>query len=205
MSTAELIAYYTNLLIMQYHGLPKAQATIAALTAPVIMDQLPQQVNDAFNINTAVGVQLDIIGKYEGVTRQANTQSGPVILNDSDFAKLIQIAIVENNSHGSLSEIQNLLYQFFNGGITVTDNQNMRLEYTIQQSAVSSTLAEVFINDGLLPHPMGVGVGIAYITFPFPFSFRTYYAAAPVNSSPFNNYTDFNLNWTWVSYSDIIS
>lgn len=65
----ELIAYYVNLLIIQYHDQPKAQATIAALISVLLADGIFLDIQNAYNIDTAVGVQLDVIGKYVGVDR----------------------------------------------------------------------------------------------------------------------------------------
>jgi hypothetical protein len=72
MTTDELIQYYVNLLIIQYHEQPKAQGHINALATETIAGQLINQVWKAFDIETAVGAQLDIIGKYVGIARTVN-------------------------------------------------------------------------------------------------------------------------------------
>jgi len=67
--------YFANLLIIQYHDKPKAVATIKALLS--ILNPINQatgnwlinDIRDAFNLDTAVGEQLDWIGKYVGVDR----------------------------------------------------------------------------------------------------------------------------------------
>lgn len=64
----ELIAYYQNLLLMQYLK-PKAKATISALISILMIYDLMIQVRDGYNLETAIGVQLDILGKYLGVSR----------------------------------------------------------------------------------------------------------------------------------------
>lgn len=69
MDTQELIHYYTELLIEQYRPMPKARATVEALVGEVIADQIYNSVLNAYNIDTAVGAQLDVIGKYVGVSR----------------------------------------------------------------------------------------------------------------------------------------
>lgn len=70
----ELIDYYANTLIAQYYNKPKAIGTIEALiggTGPfgLIGDAIANQVRDAFNLDTAVGKQLDFLGKLRGITR----------------------------------------------------------------------------------------------------------------------------------------
>lgn len=65
---AELILYYQNLLLLQYRK-PKAQATISALITLLMIYDLMISVRDGYNLDTAIGVQLDILGKYLGVLR----------------------------------------------------------------------------------------------------------------------------------------
>jgi hypothetical protein len=74
-SLITLLDYYTNLLIIQYHDKPKAQATIQVLLNSLFPinqatgNLLFEDIRDAYNLDTAVGVNLDVIGKYVGVDR----------------------------------------------------------------------------------------------------------------------------------------
>ena len=68
------VDYYNNLLLYQYQGLTKAKATIDLLIRQSIADLVPLDVRDAFNIDTAVGPQLDILGKYIGFSRRVLSQ-----------------------------------------------------------------------------------------------------------------------------------
>lgn len=68
----QLYEYYTNLLIIQYHDKPKAQAHIRFLVDLVFANVILLQIQDAFDWKTAVGAQLDIIGKWVGITRTYN-------------------------------------------------------------------------------------------------------------------------------------
>jgi hypothetical protein len=61
--------YYANLLIIQYNELPKAKATMQLLVESLLAEDIVLDVRDAFNLETATGVQLDILGKYIGVDR----------------------------------------------------------------------------------------------------------------------------------------
>lgn len=70
MTTAELITYYANLLIIQYKNLPNANSTIQALATEVIADQIYNQVLEGFNLQTAIGAQLEILGEYVGAPRE---------------------------------------------------------------------------------------------------------------------------------------
>lgn len=68
-----LIKYFTNLLILQYKNKPRARATIQALTTNTYSDTqgkiFPIEVQNSYNLDTAVGSQLDLLGKYIGYDR----------------------------------------------------------------------------------------------------------------------------------------
>lgn len=64
--------YYSNLLIVQYNGKEKAIATISLMTWLTFSCMLLLQIRDTFDWKTAIGKQLDIIGKWVGVSRAYN-------------------------------------------------------------------------------------------------------------------------------------
>lgn len=205
MTTQELIDYYVGLLIIQYSGKPKAEGTVSAFVAPVVMDSLPLQIQTAFNIDTAVGVQLDVLGKYVGVSRSARTFTALVSLDDSDYRLLIKMKIAKNHSYATLSDIQDIIKIFFAGILRVFDYKNMRMEYFFDSNAGSLTLAEVFIRQELLPRPMGVQLG-ALIYAPDVdhfFGMRSYDMEA-FGVSGFNSYTNYVTGTPWLSYADAL-
>ena len=66
----KLVEYYVNLLIIQYHNKPKAKATIRAFVSQLLeFYSLIKEIQFAYGIETAIGDQLDIVGKYFGVSR----------------------------------------------------------------------------------------------------------------------------------------
>lgn len=195
------IAYYVRLLVFQYQ-LPKAQNTIAILVKQVLMDGLPEAVQNAYNVPQpgvpgAQGRQLDILGKYIGIPRNigdptplpffgfvdyagGGNENGfsnydgttnplgvfflyqyqgtmNTDLSDDSYAFMMALKIVLNSSDGTLYSIQRFLDTLLPGFVTVTDNQDMTLTYTISLDApVSPTVIEPY-----LPRPMGVGVTIS--------------------------------------------
>lgn len=66
----DTIEYYEDLLLTQYVDKPKARATIGVLVETALCDFLPLEMNNAFDIDTAVGDQLDILGEYIGFNRR---------------------------------------------------------------------------------------------------------------------------------------
>lgn len=194
--------YYADLLIIQYKEKPKAYATVEFLASLQIANQLPTLVMNAFDIPTAVGVQLDVIGKYVGASRQGNGFLGPITLNDTDFRSLIQLKILTNNFGSSLEEIQNLLFTYFATKIYVFDFSNMRMSYLLDTSVGSSDLAQVIVTGGYLPKPMGVQLSSTIYASPLFdfFGFRTY-DYDDGNNKPFNTYDVYDNNSPWLAYS----
>lgn len=65
----EIIDYYVNLLIIQYNNKENARGTIDALVSSELANGVVIDIRDGFNIDTASGAQLDILGKYIGIDR----------------------------------------------------------------------------------------------------------------------------------------
>lgn len=201
MTVEELKTYYSNLLIAQYRDKPNAYATIKALVGMAIMDALPVNLQDAFDLDTAVGAQLDILGKYQGIDRFSFGPNGDFELNDDDFRRLIKMAIVKNSSDSSLKTIVDLLWDYFPGEVQVFDLLNMRIHYII--GVESDNLLYAFINEVLLPKPMGVLIdGIIYVKdLTKLFGFRTYLSQQTVGV-PLNSYTSYDSNTRFLTYTD---
>jgi hypothetical protein len=68
-TAAQLVAYYQNLLIIQYKNSVKAFQTIGALSTQVVASNIYQQVQAGFDVTTAIGNQLDLLGAYVGAHR----------------------------------------------------------------------------------------------------------------------------------------
>lgn len=88
MTNDELVATYTNLLIIQYsdpNNQPNAVATIQMLAQEAIANQIVYQVlngfspTDSYGQTPAVGVQLDILGQFVGAQRFLNGYSPSII------------------------------------------------------------------------------------------------------------------------------
>jgi hypothetical protein len=203
MTTNELIQFYSDLLIMQFRGKPKAVAHIKALVGISVMDQLPLLVQAGYEIETAVGVQLDVIGKYVGVTRSAVILSGNITLSDADFRQLIKLAIATNNLHSSLYDIQSYIKTWFPTAILVFDYLGMRMSYYLSTSLGSQNLAQMIVVKGLLPRPMGVQLGATIYAGNITnfFGMRSYLLAGS-NISPFNTYTSYSMTSPWLSYAN---
>lgn len=69
MSLETLKATYPDYLIMQYRQRARARATIASLVQELWLDGMTIDEATCFNLDVAIGAQLDVIGRIVGVTR----------------------------------------------------------------------------------------------------------------------------------------
>jgi hypothetical protein len=158
----DLKNYYANLLIKQYHEQPKAKATIGALAEKMCCDLVFNEVRDAFDVETATGKQLDILGKYFGVNRYAVDNVG---LGDNDMRFQIKLRMCKNYSNQSLKAIDDNLERFFPGWpFTFSDNKDMTLTYLFPTFLVSNL--SFALKTDALPRP--AGVAILYTVTPNP-------------------------------------
>ena len=96
--------YYSNLLIVQYNGKPRAVQTIKQLVNLIYANMILFQIRDGFDWTTAVGTQLDIIGKWVGVSRNYNTN--PITskkLSYPEYSRLIP-TVTTNIIQGGYSD-----------------------------------------------------------------------------------------------------
>lgn len=167
---------------------------------------LPLAIQNAFDLNNSVGVQLDILGKYAGVTRTINTTTQTITLNDTDFITLIKFAILQNNSGSSLATIEQNLNQFFPGNFIVTDYKNMYMSYIFSQSIGSPNLFSALVQEKLIPKPMGVGFSVIVPPVVNTFFGYSTYEQNEVNPvvKPYNTYESFNNTWLFLDYKNFI-
>lgn len=80
----DTIEYYKELMLYQYINSGKARATIGLLVSQALVDLLPNDLADAFNIDSAVGDQLDILGEYIGLSRTVSIPLQKTYMNMAD-------------------------------------------------------------------------------------------------------------------------
>ena len=69
MSLTTLTDYYASLLAYQYRGLPNADRQVKLWASQFLAENLAASLLTCFDLDTAVGTQLDVLGKYIGVSR----------------------------------------------------------------------------------------------------------------------------------------
>lgn len=146
-------SYLANLLIIQYHDKAKAVAHIKNL-ATLLPVNLILQVRDSFDIETAVGKQLDTLGKYVFVDRWYNDNGEYAQLNDDEFRVLIKLKAIANTSNLSHKSLDEALYNFFGEQVRASSDGGMEMTYFVPANATKIITAA--IQKQVLPIPMGV-------------------------------------------------
>lgn len=202
MATPIDVTYYANLLIVQYKDKPKAYETVKAL-AKVNVDfvNLCLQVRDFYNLDTAIGVGLDVIGIYVGIKRyNLINATDYVYLNDTDYRILIKYKIIFNSTNNSLKSIVDLIYSYFSNNVIVYSNGLMDLNYTLNTDYFSETIISVLRYNNYLPAPIAVRTVVTAVSFfTLYFSF-TSYENDTTPAYGFNDYLTTQEDIFWLTY-----
>lgn len=170
---------------------------------------LPLAVQDAFNLIVgtpiAQGVQLDILGKYAGVTRSGQGFNSFIALDDADFYIFIQMAIAQNSSGSSLADIQDFMFRFFGSNVLVYDNKDMTMTFIISTAIGSTDLIQLLVAQGRLPVPMAVAgtVFVIPVVLQKVFAFQNATSATPVVGHGFTTAQAYESDGHWLSTTDI--
>lgn len=202
MTEQEFEDYYSDLLILQYKTLPKARATISALVKQAVDGGFLLQLVNAFNLDTAIGKQLDILGKYIGLNRITKVMignTGTNVLTDGDYRKLLKLKLVCNTSFSSTSQIRSALFELFPSDIRLFDNRDMTYNYLL--SSAFNNLVSVILAEELLPFPMGVGYTVEIVPDLLELYGYSDYGGLNDNPNGFSSY-DEGLKGRWLSYGD---
>lgn len=175
--------FYKNLIIIQYKdNKPKASAEVRAIVAnykPIYDDII--SLLGAFDIDTATGKQLDILGdivgqsriilnltpiQFFGLGRGENVDgfggtfhrkgtplfSDESLATDSDYRLFVKARIVVNNNDGTISNIQQLINFIFTGATIFEVANGLGLEVKREEL----NLLKKIIAAKLLPKPAGI-------------------------------------------------
>lgn len=154
--------YYLNLITSEHRDKPKYTSTLSALFSPSDdIFTLSSIFDDSFDIDKAVGSQLDIIGVMVGQSRKVSfTSSG--VLDDEGYRLLLKTKIVKNYWKGDLAELRVLWNNLFpSNNILIHDNQDMTL-----QVALSGDFRELdrqlILGGYVVPKPQSVSINFIH-------------------------------------------
>ncbi|MDL2289084.1 DUF2612 domain-containing protein, partial [Oscillospiraceae bacterium OttesenSCG-928-F05] len=123
---------YLNRITSQHKIQPKYMAWLAALLDKLNdLAEVALQMDLAYDLDEAVGAQLDVIGELVGVSRLLTfePQNAPsALLSDDDYRLIIRARISLNQWDGSTAGIYQLWADIFpEATIEVVDKQDMSM------------------------------------------------------------------------------
>lgn len=162
--------YYLSLITSEYQGSANFLNWLGVVLG-VISDiqQLFCGMVSNFDLDTAVGAQLDIIGQLIGANRVVGFQpTGGVspTLDDVSYKIYLKAKIAQNQWSGQLDSLYGIWTSLFPGGfIDVIDNQNMTCTILLS-GAFTSIMQDLITNGYIIPRPEAVQYNFSFATLP---------------------------------------
>ena len=167
--------YYQGLLTSEYKQTVQWNAWLAAvLSIANDISNCMLSMQTAFDLNYAIGAQLNILGTILGVSRTLPFQPSfgvSPVMTDTIYRLLLQAAVANNQWNGLISGINGMWQQYFQplyGSMILQDQQNMTalvelpatmpsivLDLIIGYAANGAT-SGVITGGYVLPRPEGV-------------------------------------------------
>ncbi|WP_279538759.1 DUF2612 domain-containing protein [Paenibacillus agricola] len=155
-----------DLITSQHKTQPKFMAWLsAALTITDDGVAATKTVPTLFDIDNAIGKQLDTLGEIVGRSRKVDFQptdgSSPE-LDDANFRLIIKTKIATNQWDGTISQIRDLWANIFEYlMLVIVDNQDMSISLGVV--GLSTPLEKDLIANGyILPKPAGVRANFSF-------------------------------------------
>lgn len=175
------IQRYLDLITSEHYEKPKFTLWLTA--ALNIVDDVVTAANTvslAFDIDLAIGAQLDVLGSIVGRSRQVDFQPSDnvsPVLDDDTYRMVIKAKIAQNQWDGTIPSLYDLWDNIFPLiRLMLVDNQNMTLSAAI--TGMTSQLQEDLVTNGyIIPKPQGVKINYSFtngITFAYDFDNTAY-------------------------------
>ena len=154
------LGYYLNLVTSEYRNSPKFLAFLAAMLQKFQdISQCAVAMDMAWDVDNAIGPQLDQVGTIVGASRTVGFQpsdSVSPVLDDATYRILIKATAANNSWDGTIDGLQSIWKTLFPGGsIIVGDQQNMTA--IIYLFGMFTSIEKDLITNGyIVPRPEGV-------------------------------------------------
>lgn len=178
---------YSSLVVSEHADKPNLMAVLAAIVQPLVDGQnMLGSLQMLFDLDTAVGDQLDVVGQWVGLSRSltipitgvyfafdtvgvgfdqgiwfvsGDAAAGIVSLDDSTYRLMILAKIAANTWDGSLGDANaKLLAAFPSADVFLVDNFDMTESFVLSGTA-PSTLFAALVGQGYIQlKPAGVNV-----------------------------------------------
>lgn len=164
------LGYYLSLFTSQYQNSPRLLAWAAKAWQPI--DDLTNCLAflaSGYDLDYAVGNQLDVCGQLIGQSRQVNFQPSngvSPILDDNTYRILLYARRAQNNWNGTIGSLYSLWQTLFpSGKLVINDNQNMSCTILLS-GTFTSIIQDLIVNGYIVPRPEGVTYTYTYSNLP---------------------------------------
>lgn len=160
-----LIDSYKDLITSQHRDKPKYMATVTALLrASEDVFSLGVMMDEAFDLDAAVGAQEDRLGVIVGANRrlpfQPEKNLSPELDNEA-YRNLLKARIVQNLWKGGIEDLKTAWDTLFGSGIIIQDNQDMTIDVVVV--GIADQITKDMILQGLIvPKPQSVRVNFHF-------------------------------------------
>jgi hypothetical protein len=167
--------FYLQLLTSQYQDSPKLKAALELMVTRLDeVDSCMDLMDYSFDLDYAVGVQLDILGEVVGIKRilpfQPTYGLSPILV-DEDYRILLKATIGKNHWDGIQGTLSDLWAVLFPDAILATHDNNiygrMDMDIFINFPNRSSIFIDLALRGYIVPTPECVKVKY-YLGPPFP-------------------------------------
>lgn len=164
------INFYLKLLTSQYSDKNKILRFLSLWLTPIQnIKECANSMYEAFDLNKAVGKQLDMIGEILVLPRTVNFQpSGGIspVLDDDHYRLILKAKVAKNQWKGTIKGLQDIWEVLFpNNPVLIVDGQNMTCSVVVI-GLNSSLERELITHDYIVPRPEGVKYIFGYTTDP---------------------------------------
>lgn len=154
---------YLKLITSEYADKPnynKFVETFLSKVSPI--NDIYNKIQEIFNIDVAVGDQLDKIGQILGISRELPISNDdiPSVLPDNYYRQVLKSRIYSNMWDGTIKGLTDIIAKVFpNISWQLVDNQDMTMQIVIIYPDEDKTMLALLTNGYILPKPSGVGLG----------------------------------------------
>ena len=188
------LSQYTDLITSEHNKRPKFMAVVETLAEPMVdLQNVLSAMPGKFDLDNAVGDQLDTIGLWVGISRDVpvpltgvyfsldidglgfdqgswkgpfDPDAGLTRLDDDTYRLVIRAKIGANHWDGTLESSKAILDSIFGGGtfVFIQDNQDMSMTIGIAGVIPSAVFLAVLANGFIPLKPEGVRINIVIVT-----------------------------------------
>ena len=162
------ITPYIDLVTSQHKTKPNFIAWLsAALTVIDDTITVTNVVPSSFDVDYAIGAQLDVIGEIVGRVRVLNFQptgQAPPVLDDTNYRIALKAKITQNQWDGTIPAVYELWNSLFPTiTLSYVDNQNMTISALVD-GQLDTVATEMVAAGYIIPKPAGVTLTIIEVT-----------------------------------------